>query len=61
MRWKPMQIKLSIYMPKSKTYERPVERLIALGDKRDRKAARMSSRQPSLVVEAILQYLEREE
>lgn len=42
---------LSIYVPQSKQDLQLVERLIPLGEKRDR----------SLVVEAILQYLEREE
>ena len=46
--------KLSIYIPEKKMAERPVERLIALGEKRDRSVN-------YLVVEAILQYLEREE
>jgi len=45
--------KLSIYIPQSKIDEKPVERLIALGEKRDRSVN-------YLVVEAILQYLERE-
>ena len=56
----PANDKLSIYIPQSKMVERPVERLIALGEKRDRQAAQLSSREPYLVVEAILQYLERE-
>jgi predicted transcriptional regulator len=46
--------KLSIYIPQSKAGQRPVERLIALGKKKDRSVN-------YLVVEAILQYLEREE
>jgi len=46
--------KLSIYIPQSKTKERPVERLIKLGQKKDRSVN-------YLVVEAILEYLEREE
>ncbi|MBE0636436.1 hypothetical protein IH601_10615 [Candidatus Bipolaricaulota bacterium] len=53
--------KLSIYIPEKKMAERPVEQLIALGEKHDRQAAQLSSREPHLVVEAILQYLEREE
>ncbi len=53
--------KLSIYIPEKKTAKKPVERLIALGEKRDRQAALLSSREPYLVVEAILQHLEREE
>jgi len=46
--------KLSIYIPQKKMEERPVERLINLGEKRDRSIN-------YLVVDAILQYLEREE
>jgi hypothetical protein len=46
--------KLSIYIPQSKAKFRPVERLIELGRKKDRSIN-------YLVVEAILQYLEREE
>lgn len=46
--------KLSIYIPQRKMEEKPVERLIQLGDKRDRSIN-------YLVVDAILQYLEREE
>jgi predicted transcriptional regulator len=46
--------KLSIYIPQSKMDERPVERLIRLGEKRDRSVN-------YLVVDAILTYLEREE
>lgn len=46
--------KMSIYVPQSKIGKRPVERLIALGGKRDRSVN-------YLVVEAILQYLDREE
>ena len=46
--------KLSIYIPQSKLGHRPVERLMALGDKRDRSVN-------YLVVEAIAQYLNREE
>jgi hypothetical protein len=61
MRGKPMLNKLSIYIPEKKMVERPVERLIALGEKRDRQATHLRSREPYLVVETILQYLEREE
>ena len=43
--------KLSIYIPQKKLEERLVERHIALAEKRD----------GSVVVEAILEYLEREE
>lgn len=52
----PKQVmdKLSIYIPQSKMKLKPVERLIALGKKRDRSVN-------YLVVEAILEYLDREE
>ena len=46
--------KLSIYIPQRKMEERPVERLIKLGEKRDRSIN-------YLVVDAIIQYLTREE
>jgi len=46
--------KLSIYIPQKKMKERPVERLINLGKKKDRSVN-------YLVVEAILEYLKREE
>jgi predicted transcriptional regulator len=46
--------KLSIYIPQKKMGEKPVERLIKLGEKHDRSIN-------YLVVDAILQYLEREE
>jgi predicted DNA-binding protein len=46
--------KLSIYVPKTRLEERPVERLIALADRKDRSVN-------YLVVEAILQYLKKEE
>lgn len=46
--------KLSIYIPQKKMEDRPVERLIRLGEKRDRSIN-------YLVVDAIIQYLEREE
>jgi len=46
--------KLSIYIPQKKMDEKPVERLSKLGDKVDRSIN-------YLVVEAILQYLDREE
>lgn len=46
--------KLSIYIPQSKMDQSPVERLMKLGDKRDRSVN-------YLVVEAIMQYVEREE
>ena len=46
--------KLSIYIPQGKQGQKPVERLIRLGEKRDRSIN-------YLVVEAILDYLKREE
>jgi len=46
--------KLSIYIPQPKMAERPVERLIKLSEKRDRSIN-------YLVVDAILEYLKREE
>ena len=46
--------KLSIYIPQRKMEERPVERLIKLGGRRDRSVN-------YLVVEAIIEYLDREE
>jgi len=46
--------KLSIYVPQKKMEEKPVERLIRLSEKRDRSIN-------YLVVDAILQYLDREE
>jgi predicted transcriptional regulator len=45
--------KLSIYIPQSKLEKRPIERLIKLGDKVDRSIN-------YLVVNAIIEYLERE-
>jgi len=46
--------KLSIYVPQNRIQERPVERLIKLSEKKERSVN-------YLVVEAILQYLKREE
>ena len=46
--------KLSIYIPQKKMEEKPVERLMRLGNKKDRSIN-------YLVVEAILEYLKREE
>ena len=46
--------KLSIYIPQKKMEEKPVERLIKLGNKRERSIN-------CLVVEAILAYLKWEE
>ena len=46
--------KISIYVPKGKLAECPVERLIQLAEKKDRSVN-------YLVVEAIMEYLKREE
>jgi len=46
--------KLSIYIPQSKQGQKPIERLIKLGEKRDRSIN-------YLVVEAIMEYLDRED
>lgn len=46
--------KLSIYIPQKKMLEKPVARLIRLSEKRDRSIN-------YLVVDAIIQYLNREE
>ena len=46
--------KLSIYIPQKKMEEKPVERLIRLGNKKDRSINYM-------VVEAIIDYLRKEE
>jgi len=46
--------KLSIYIPQNKQDKKPVQRLLKLGDKRDRSVN-------YLVVDAILEYLSREE
>ena len=46
--------KISIYVPKSKVQQRPVERLLELADAKDRSVN-------YLVVEAILEFLKREE
>lgn len=54
MAQKELLDKLSIYVPQRKMAEKPVERLLALGRKKDRSVN-------YLVVEAILEYLEREE
>jgi predicted transcriptional regulator len=45
--------KMSIHIPQTKLDDKPVERLIKLGNKRDRTSN-------YLVVEAILEYLDRE-
>ncbi|MBE0635255.1 hypothetical protein IH601_04600 [Candidatus Bipolaricaulota bacterium] len=54
MAQKELLDKMSIYVPQSKIDKQPVERLIRLGERRDRSVN-------YLVVEAILQYLDREE
>ena len=46
--------RISIVIPQSKMAQKPVQRLIRLGDKKERSVN-------YLVVEAILQYLKREE
>jgi predicted transcriptional regulator len=46
--------KLSIYIPQSKMAQKPVQRLMKLADRKDRSIN-------YLVVEAILEYLKREE
>jgi len=51
---KEIMDKPSIYIPQAKMEQKPVERLIKLGAKGDRSVN-------YLVVQAILQYLEREE
>jgi len=49
-----MRDKLSIYIPQDKLQEKPVERLMKLAKERDRSVN-------YLVVQAILEYLKREE
>ncbi len=51
---KKLMNKLSIYVPQNKVDRRPVERLIRLAEAKDRSVN-------YLVVEAILEYLKREE
>ena len=51
---KELMSKISIYVPQSKIELKPVERLMALGAKRDRSVN-------YLVCEAIIEYLDREE
>lgn len=46
--------KMSIYIPQGKLEAKPIQRLIAIGEKKDRSVN-------YLVVDAILQYLDREE
>ncbi len=54
MAGKEIMDKLSIYIPQRKMEEKPVERLMKLGQRRDRSVN-------YLVVEAIIQYLDGEE
>jgi predicted transcriptional regulator len=54
MAGKEIMDKLSIYIPQRTMSEEPVKRLIRLGQSRDRSVN-------YLVVEAIIQYLDREE
>ena len=49
-----MRDKLSIYIPQDKLQEKPIERLMKLAKERDRSVN-------YLVVQAILEYLKREE
>ncbi len=51
---KELTDKLSIYIPQGKVVNKPVERLIKLGKKKDRSVN-------YLVVEAIIEYLDKEE
>lgn len=51
---KVLMDKMSIYIPQAKADQRPVERLIQLGEKVDRSVN-------YLVCEAIMEYLDREE
>ena len=51
---KEIMDKVSIYVPQKKMAEKPVERLLKLAEKKDRSIN-------YLVVEAILEYLNREE
>lgn len=51
---KSIMDKISIYVPHKKMEEKPVERLIGLSEAKDRSIN-------YLVVDAILQYLDREE
>ena len=54
MQRKEISNMLSIYIPQSKQAEKPIPRLIKLGEKMDRSVN-------YLVVEALLEYLRREE
>jgi len=51
---KELTDKLSIYIPQGKVANQPVERLIRLGKKKDRSVN-------YLVVEAIIEYLDKED
>lgn len=51
---KEVLYKMSIYIPQTKKDQKPVQRLMKLSEKKDRSIN-------YLVVEAILQYLNREE
>lgn len=46
--------RISIYVPKDKQKQKPLERLYALGQQRDRSLNYM-------IVQAVLEYVEREE
>lgn len=54
MTQKELLDKMSIYIPQRKMAQRPIERLIVLGGERDRSIN-------YLVVQAILEFLDREE
>lgn len=54
MAQKELLDKMRIYIPQQKLEAEPIKRLIALGKKRDRSCN-------YLVVEAIIEYLDREE
>ena len=54
MATKQLHDKMSILIPRKKLEERPIERLVALGEKRDRSVN-------YLAIEAIFDYLKREE
>ena len=54
MRQKTILDKMSIYIPQEKQKQQPVERLMKLGEKRDRSVN-------YLVIQAVLEYLERQE
>ena len=54
MKAKTVLDRMSIYIMQSKQAEKPIERLIMLGEKRDRSVN-------YLVVEAIMEYLQRSE